>query len=146
MARTDADAVKGVLRLGTEGGDYDNVNNPSLTPYIDAASSVVDDVIDCATEKNVTLSTAKRELIERWLAAHMYAMSDQTYAKKKTGDAYSEFHGKTGLYLEATKYGQTALILDPSGCLREIGMGGKQATFCWLGLPPSEQTDYEDRD
>jgi hypothetical protein len=137
--------VKGVLRLGTEGGDYDDVNEPDLTPYIDAASLLVDDVVECATNKGVTLSTAKKEMIERWIAAHAYAMSDQTYKRKKTGDAEGEYHGQTGMYLEATKYGQFALSLDPSGCLRALSRGVAVQAF-WLGKAPSEQVDYEDRD
>lgn len=143
--RTTSDAVISILRLGSEGGDYDDANDPSLIPYIESAASVVDDVVTNATAKGVTLSAAKRELIERWLAAHMYCLSDQTYAREKTGDAEGLAHGQTGMFLESTRYGQNALMLDPSGCLRELS-NGKTVTFAWLGLAPSEQTDYEDRD
>lgn len=143
--RTTSSAVQGILRLGSEGGDYDDANSPSLDPYIESAASVVDDVVECATSKGVTLSSAKRELIERWLAAHMYCLSDQTYAREKTGDAEGVAHGQTGMFLESTRYGQNALTLDPSGCLRELS-SGKRVSFDWLGLAPSAQTDYEDRD
>lgn len=145
MSRTTSTLVQGVLRLGSEGGDYDDVENPSLDPYIDAASSIVDDVAECATNKGITLSSTKLEIIERWLAAHAYAMSDQTLKMEKTGDAVSQYQGTTGMYLTATKYGQMAVSLDSSGCLAALG-NNKRAGAFWMGLAPSAQTDYEDRD
>jgi hypothetical protein len=52
------------------------------------------------------------------------------------------------MYLESTLYGQTALVIDHSGCLATItaGAGPKTASAEWLGKPPSDQTDYEARD
>ena len=57
----------------------------------------------------------------------------------------------TGKSLDSTHYGQTAKLLDTSGCLAEISKeaetGGKTTVgIDWLGKPPSEQTDYVDRD
>jgi hypothetical protein len=141
MARTTSSAVQGVLLR-----DYDSRDNPSLTPFIDTASSVVDDVALCAVNKGTPLSDAKLELIERWLSAHCYAMNDQPYAEKKTMQASAVFQGRTGMYLEATKYGQMAVSLDPTGCLSAIASGSrKKASIAWLGLPESEQTPYRDR-
>lgn len=140
VARTTSSAVQGVLLR-----DYDTANSPSLTPFIDSASTIVDRVAACAAVKGKTLSTTELELIERWLAAHSYAMSDQTLSSKVTVDAEAIFHGRTGMYLEATKYGQMALSLDYSGCLNAIGQR-KTAGGFWLGRPPSAQTDYDQRD
>ena len=140
MARTTAAAVKLVLAGGK---DYDTANVPDLTPYIDAASAMVDDVDECATARGYTLSSTRLELIERWLAAHAYAMSDQPYTSKNTNGAGATFQGQTGMSLDATKYGQMAKSLDNSGCLAGAG---RKARLLWGGLPPSEQTDYTDRD
>jgi len=147
VARTTAAAVKAVMLPGEE---YDTVTEPSLTPFIDTASAYVDDIVTCAAERSpaVTLSAARLELIERWLAAHFYAQSDKPYASKNTEGASASFHGQTAMYLESTLYGQTAMRLDKSGCLSSIGSGAerKVASAVWLGRPPSEQTDYSDRD
>ncbi len=144
MARTTETAVKGVLRLGSEGGDYDDANNPSLTPYIESASLIVTRLATRAADKGVTLSTTEKEMIERWLAAHSYCMSDQTYASRSTSKASASFHGQTGMGLDATKYGQHAKMLDPSGCLTALA-SGKRAGGFWLGKTDSEKLDYEQR-
>lgn len=138
MSRTSSSAVQGVLL-----SDYDGTS--SLTPFIDSASVIVDRVATCASDKGVTLTAGELELIERWVAAHAYVMVDQTYKEKHTGRAKAVFQGLQGMRLEATKHGQMALSLDPSGCLAAI-TSGKRATLTWLGKPPSEQTDYVDRD
>lgn len=148
MARTSSSAVQAILRPGSQGGDYDDLNSPSLTPFIEAASSIVDDVVACVARKGLTaFSSAKLELIERWVAAHSYVMSDQTYASRSTAGASASFHGQTGMYLEATKYGQMAMSLDSSGCLAAVTSGSqrKTASLRWGGKRPSEQTDYADR-
>ena len=143
VARTNPNAVQTLLRSGAADSDYDGVS--SLTPHIDTANVIVTRVNTCAVSKGITLSSTELELIERWLAAHSYVMSDQTYASKKTGERSAVFHGKTGMSLEATKYGQMALTLDISGCLKAISRGIRQEVV-WLGKAPSDQIDYSDRD
>lgn len=140
MARTNPGAVQEILFK-----DYDSVNEPPLQGYIATASAVVDRVVTCATAKAVTLSAVELELIERWLSAHFYCMSDAPYASHSHLGRSASFQGQTGMYLEATKYGQTAAALDPSGCLVAISKN-QRASFSWLGKRPSEQTDYADRD
>lgn len=141
MPRTDAAAVQAILL-----NDYDADESPSLTPFIETASAVVDDVAACATAKAVTLGDTRLELIERWLAAHYYQQSDQGYASNSTEGASASFHGQTAMYLESTKYGQTAVRLDKSGCLAAIAGGERKvASGAWLGKTRAEQLDYEDR-
>lgn len=140
MARTTDTLVKGVLLL-----DYDSRRLHSLTPFIEAANLIVSRVATCATRKEMTLSSDELEMIERWLAAHMYVQSDQTFASKSTSGASGSHHGQTGMGLENSKYGQTAKMLDPSGCLAALDKQ-QVAGAHWLGKPPSEQTPYVDRD
>jgi len=142
MARTDSDEV---IALLTPGKDYDTVSTPSLTPFINAATAMVDRVATCATTRGITLTDAELTIVEAWLAAHLYCMSDQTYASKSTGGASGSFHGQTGMNIDATKYGQTAQDLDHSGCLSMI-MKRSRARIKWLGKPQSEKIDYESRD
>lgn len=140
MARTTTAAVKDLLLQ-----DYDSVNEPSLAGFIETASSFIDDVVECATRKGLTLDTTKRELLERWVAAHLYGMSDQPYKGRSTLRASGQFQGETGMYFEATKYGQVAVSLDSSGCLNNLGKQNRVRAF-WMGKRPSAQTDYVDRD
>jgi hypothetical protein len=140
MARTSSAAVQAILA-----GEYDG--STSLDGYIETASAVVDDVVVCAARKALTHTAARLELIERWLAAHYYQQADPGYQAKATASASATFVGETGMYLEGTRFGQTAARLDSSGCLAAIGgQTRRTAGAIWLGRPPSEQTDYHDRD
>lgn len=139
-ARTTVAAVKGVLIE-----DYDSIDEPSLTPFIDTAASFIRQIIRCATRKGFTHDEEDLELIERWIAAHCYAMSDQPYKSRSNLRASGAFQGETKMYFEATKYGQMAVALDESGCLGNVSSGAV-ARAKWGGRRPSEQTDYKDRD
>lgn len=139
MARTTSAAVQGVL-----GGNYDGIT--SLTPFIDTATVIVDRVATCATDRDRTLTAAELELIERWLAGHFYEHHDQMYTSKSTSSASGSFQGQWGKYLESTKYGMAAVSIDASGCLAALAAGQQRARAIWLGKPPSDQTDYLDRD
>lgn len=144
MARTTAEAVKALL---TPGGDYDLVNNPSLTPFIESATLIVNRISAAATAASKSLNADEKEMIERWLAAHFYVMSDQNYTSRSTAGASGSFQGQTGSYLEASKYGQMAISLDYSGMLYSLTSGPNRRTAkaTWLGKPVSQQIDYEDR-
>ncbi len=141
MARTTTTLVQAVLEVGQA---YDTVNNPSLQPFIDSASVIVDRVATCAINRNKTLTDAELELIERWLSAHLYVMSDQQYASKSTSGASASFQGQTQMHLEASKYGQNALDIDYSGCLTAISKRQVASGF-WMGKRPSAQTPYDQR-
>lgn len=140
--RTTADAVKEEMAPGR---DYDTDRSPSLTRFIARASALVDRVVTCATAKGYTHTADELEHLEALLAAHFYQQSDQGLASETTDRASAVYHGKTGMYLESTKYGQSAVALDGSGCLLAIG-NKRSASAAWIGRAPSEQTDYVDRD
>lgn len=138
--RTNPDLVKSVLLA-----DYDSVGHPSLLPFITAANRLVTRVSTCATNKNMSLSTGLLTDIETWLAAHFYVMSDRAFSEEKSLSASGKYQGQTGKGLEASSYGQTAMILDYSGCLSAIDKN-KIVSVKWLGKKSSEQTPLEDRD
>lgn len=138
MARTTEAAVSELL-LDNYGTDND------LSPFVEIATALTTRVNTCATAKGVTLTSTELELIERNLAAHFYCLSDPLYLSEKTLDASATYRGETGKALDYTPFGQTAKMLDHSGCLATLSKG-QRATLSWLGLPPSEQTDYRDRD
>ncbi len=138
--RTTERAVKQLL--GSNYGTDHAGNDPSLRPYIDTAAAIVARVITCATAKDYTHTSAELELIERWLAAHYYTRMDPTYTSKSTAGASGSF---TSPKDDTERYRQSAIELDTSGCLKAI-LTRNKATAAWLGKPPSEQTDYVDRD
>lgn len=138
-------AVRRILREGTEGGDYDNVNCPDLTPYIKWADIVANKVYACSVQKGSPYDAATMLAIREWLSAHAYAMSDRVYTQRSTLRASGSFGGRLDKYLEFTPYGQNAKLLDDLGCLEALGKT-KSVSAYWLGRPPSAQTDYVDRD
>ena len=133
-------AVQGILKAGR---DYDVRKRPSLEPYIEWADVMMADLDACLIDREESYTDAKLEMIARYLAAHAYAMSDQTYANKSTGGASGTFHGQTGKYLEATKYGQMALQLDTAGCLARGTPTTAEAW--WGGKDTQDQLDYDER-
>lgn len=140
MSRTTEKAVKDIL-LSDYGPKADGTY-PSLLPFIATASAIVSRVATCATTKGLALTGDEGELIERWLAAHLYVLSDQKYA----GRNGASFQGQTGMALDYSPYGQQAKIIDYSGCLATIAAGKRSVGVWWGGLPKSEQTSYRDRD
>lgn len=115
-----------------------------LAGFITAATALTDYVASKDTAS--LLGTDLLREIETWLAAHFYSHRDQMYVEKQTGRSRGVFQGQTGMRLDSTQYGQTAVMLDVTGMLASLCRGRHKASVNWLGLPPSEQTDYDDRD
>jgi len=141
MARTTAVKVKAVLLE-----NYDTDTAPSLTAFIDIATVMTDRLVTCAAADSQTLTVSELLQIETLLAAHYYQHADQGFKRKQTGDASGEFHGKTDEGLRSTQYGQSAMNLDWTGCLRKISKGVTKGKAVWLGKARSAETEYKDRD
>ena len=144
--RTNPSLLIGLLRKGSEGGDYDDVTNPDLTPYIASASAVIDQVVAQSAQPYInrpitgTDAGSMAELLERWLACHFYAMSDQTYSSRSTAGASGQFRGQSGgSGFETTNYGRTAMSMDYSGVLKSMN-ADQRVRFFYGGTPPDEQT------
>jgi len=119
--------------------------NVSLAPFIAAASAIVDDL--SGEDSDGDLSSAMLTQIEKFLAAHLYEHLDSLPSEENTGAAKAVYQGQFGMGLKSTKYGQTALLMDKTGYLAALNSGKRRKLgVSWLGLPPSEQTEYEDRD
>ena len=149
MARTTSAAVIAVLQR-----DYDAApevgSPPSLTPYIDTASAIVDDIVAYGARYGVTLADERLELIERWLSAHHYQQSDKGYASKSASGASASFQGQTGKGLSSTKYGQSAIGLDTTGYLSSLVSAleksvAARADMFWGGTKKSSRTTYTER-
>lgn len=141
--RTTHEAVKDLL--GDDFGPREQSGTePNLERWIRGANMIVNRVSSCATERGIQLSAEEKRELELWLAAHLYTRSDPTYASESKGGGGGSKHGQTGMYLEASFYGQQAMMLDPSGCLRALNKGQVVST-AWLGKPASEDLSYEER-
>lgn len=116
----------------------------STTNMIRTANRLVDKVV--ANDSGNLLNSEILVEIETYLAAHLCALADPQYSSKSTEGASGQWQGQFGKGLMATYWGQTAVTLDTTGFLASINEGRKSAGMTWLGLPPSEQTDYGDRD
>ena len=127
------------------GGNYDGETDLDAFA-IASATVIVDRMNTCAGEQGFTITTAELELIERWLSAHMYTMQDRMSKSESTLKASINYVDQTGMNLEETTFGRMAIMIDPSGCLKQISKKDDKVGAVWLGKVPSAQTDYKDRD
>lgn len=135
--RTTISAVQKILK-----GDWDGQD---LQFAIDGATALMDDVVSKAAQyKSISYNSTLAERVEAYLAAWIYAMSDRPLVSKNTGKAGGSFAGQMTMGLESNSYGQTAMMLDTTRVLAAINKGAIVST-AWLGLYPSDQTDYEDK-
>ena len=141
--RTTHEAVKDLLGDDFGPREQDGLE-PSLDRWIRGANQIINRVVTCAADRGFTLTAEEKRELEMWLSAHMYTRSDPTYASETKGGGGGSKHGQTGMHLDASFYGQQAMMLDPSGCLRMLSKG-QVATGVWLGLPASDETSYSDR-
>lgn len=129
-ARTTAALVAGIL-----GDNYDS--RIVLTPFIDTATALTDSIESADTGN--ALSDSMLAIIERYLAAHYYTLADPLYISRSTGGASGSFPQRS--------YWDEAKKLDSTGYLAKLDLPTRpKAGASWLGKPPSEQTDYRDRD
>lgn len=107
----EVDDVKLVIGTETQMSDED------ITSFITLATTLVSETV---TE--TTLSANRLDLITRYLAAHLIAVSDDELraASKKIGNTQYNFNELLGMGLKSTRYGQMALLLDTSGSLSSI--------------------------
>lgn len=129
MPRTTEAAVQAIIEVDA---------SISLTPFIEVANNMVTRVCTDSDYDDDTL-----ELIERWLAAHFYAIRDMRSANEKAGSVGQAFQYRVDLNLANTMYGQQAMMIDTEGSLREVSDGKpRRATMTWLG----KEDQYEDVD
>jgi len=115
----------------------------AIVPFI-AQAHVLTNVIDaCAEDMGVELADDELWLIESNYAAYLYVDADPShYRSKKTMDASASYAQKENHpYLDTIKK-----LLGPLGILNCLENKGGVIDLFWAGLPPSEQTDYVDRD
>lgn len=104
--------------------------DPIVEAYISGAETFVDENL-----ASTSLSETALKEIERWLAAHLIAVTRERQSKKESaGKASIEYAGVWGEGLKMTSYGQTAIALDNTGTLQILS--GKAITF--YAIPSKE--------
>lgn len=93
-----------------------------LSAFVNSAHYVIQaNLLNSGLDNNILTE------IHKYLAAHFAALRDQRLQAERVADVSYTYQGKTGMYLEATHYGQMALTLDTSGTLANLAL--KPATF-----------------
>ena len=94
-----------------------SLSDTSVDAYIALANPMVNNTVTCG------LSEAVLKEIERWLTAHLIAITrDRTTTEEKLGEASVKYAGNFGEGLKSTPYGQMVLQLDTCGQFGNLGM------------------------
>lgn len=144
--RTTDELVQGLVEVDS---------GTDLSPFILTANELVTEV--CASVLNEAgtapkYSDTRLELIERWLAAHFYAMFDQgaNVASEKAKTVAASYQHQVGLVLKFTRYGQQAMALDTAGGLAALNAKAEKGnaggiSLTYLGtVPPVAEQESED--
>jgi len=106
--RTNVFDVKAIITTSME--------TEEVHSYIVDANTLVNSVLS-----GEGLSEALLGTIEKWVTAHLIAVTKARQPQyKKIGDA-AESYPKLGLKMESSTYGQTAIAFDTSGKLAKVG-------------------------
>jgi len=124
MARTTAVDVKAIIKT--------KLTESEVTPYVTSANILVTQALGSSGLSDDVLTE-----IERWVAAHMIAVTKTRQATdEKAGTASVKYSGQYGANLSSTTYGQMALTLDTTGILATLG--GKAAWIYAVPTAPSK--------
>lgn len=135
MPRTTDILVKGVIEV--------DVDIP-LTPFIEVSNELVTEVCVPFTngDGSAYYSATRLELIERWLAAHFYAIRDPRLSHESAGSVSASYQNRVDLGLDQTTYGQQAKLLDTKGGLASLDISTKKGRrtigVYWLGSTDEE--------
>jgi len=109
--RNTIEEVKSIISTDVPDNDFDS--------FLSTANTLVNDVL-----ANEGYSDVLLKQIECWLTAHFIAIRDPRASREKIGDVDVQYHGKSGMGLTSTPYGQQVLILEHHGRFAQI-TGGK---------------------
>lgn len=119
--RTTEDEVKAIIDTELTGDE--------ITPFLRSANVFV-----TASLGSTVLSVDHLREIEAWVAAHFVAVRDPRLTSRKAGEATDTYQkAGEGKRLEATIYGQQALVLDTTGTLAGLQSAQRTARIEVLG-------------
>lgn len=106
------------------------------TPDAETESFIADaHTLVCSLLDGWGVAATLLTLIEKNLAAHFAALTYPSTQKEGLGPLSASYALKVGMGLEATRYGQTAVALDPTGELKNFseGKGKRRVSMYSLG-------------
>ena len=98
--------------------------NREVSPFIDDAHLIVNETLLARG-----LTEERLKLIEKYLAAHLVALTEERggLVRFKVGDSSEEYQLDKGAGIAQTRYGQQAIDLDTTGTLRAMSRKKGQA-------------------
>ena len=98
--------------------------------FIEAAHTMVCEYLD-----GYSVPTSMLTLIEKYFAAHFAVLAYPSVSHERMGPMGRTYLLKADGGLESTRYGQTAVSLDPTGELKKLseGEGKKRVTMASIG-------------
>lgn len=118
--RTTVDDVRAIISTTLE--------DATITNIIGSASTLLDSLTDMSG-----LSVALLTEIERWMSAHMIAITWERTAKNEgAGGASIEYAGNFGTGFASTQYGQMAITLDTTGTLKTLDVDGEKRASVYI--------------
>ena len=125
--RTTEDKVQAII-------SYDLMLIPDIDQFIADASLIVDNVIAIDSRA----SAAILELVERYLTAHLIAISDPRVKREQVKTLAVEYAVSLDKGFAITTYGTVAMTVDITGRLAAFNnrliTGGGIKQFFWAGL------------
>lgn len=93
-------------------------------------------LIVCESIDGYGVSSARLALVERYLCAHLAAVTYAPSAFEAVGKVQVSYSTKVALNLDLTRYGQQAKLFDPTGQLKNLndGKACKRFSITWGGL------------
>ncbi len=129
--RTTSTKVQSIL-----GRNYDGCAD--LTPHIQTANSVVSKAVSKAAANGESIDTTTAALMEMWLSAYFYTVTDPIYTSKSTLSANGSWAVDREMYKKA------AMELDDTGWLQAI-ISKTVAGIMWGGKTAAEAIPFRER-
>jgi hypothetical protein len=130
MARTTLAAVNKIIQ-------YDSTNVPDPQLMIDSASLMVTNII------GTSLDASTAELVERYLSAHLIAISDPRIQSEQVKTIQASYQVRLADGLGLTHFGTTAMMLDSSGKLavwnNKVVKGMVAFDLFWAGTEATDE-------
>lgn len=136
--RTTRTAVAGIIEV--DAGIIPD--DDAMEPFIVVANELVTECCTGAKGPATAYDSTRLELIERWLAAHLYTNRDPRATNEKAGSVGQTYQSQVDLGFDTSHYGQTAMRLDTNGGLAALNertkKGASRVGVTWLGTPYDE--------
>jgi len=146
MPRTTKDEIEEIIELDAEIIPDD----AAMAPFILVANELVTECCTGDAGPATDYTDARLELIERWLAAHLYTNRDPRAVSERAGSVGATVQSRVDLGFDTSHYGQSAMRLDTNGGLAKLNddmkKGKPRVGASWLGLHPSDQPSLTDEE